>query len=399
VYLVLFPIIGAVLKRLPVLLTLGVAAATVTAGVAVLQNEGSAVPAALAAGTGLRPGEGYPGAGLRGSSTVRTAAIPAGLRGVDVSSHQTASINWAALKSSGVQWAYVKATESSDRPGIPGYKNPYFTQQYNQARNAGIIRGAYHFAQPHETSGAAQADFFVNHGGGWRTGGWTLPGVLDIENNPYGSTNECYNKTPAQMVQWIRDFSDRYRQRTGRYPVIYTNAAWWISCTANNSGFGNHPLWLASYNATVGRIPAGWSTYTFWQYAEGPKTTPPGPNPSVFNGGTAALSKLAAQARTNVTEVNAAPEPVTAGKPVTVSGRLNYYDGSAWKPLGGQRVTIQFRAAGTNNWVNRGTVTTGTYGFLRLAVTAYRDGYWRLTYPGGMNHFGVNSGSDYVDVR
>ncbi|MDI3404559.1 lysozyme [Streptomyces cavernicola] len=178
--------------------------------------------------------------------------------GVDVSSHQ-GNVNWASLWSSGVKWAYVKATEGTY------YKNTYFTQQYNGSYNVGMIRGSYHFATPDTSSGAAQADYFVNNGGGWSKDGKTLPGALDIEWNPYG--NQCFGKSQAGMVSWIWDFVNRYKYRTGRYPVIYTATSWWKTCTGNYSGFAtNHPLWVARYNTTPGELPAGWSFYTMWQY-------------------------------------------------------------------------------------------------------------------------------------
>ncbi|MEU2184016.1 lysozyme [Streptomyces thermolilacinus] len=178
--------------------------------------------------------------------------------GVDVSSHQ-GNVNWPALWTSGVKWAYVKATEGTY------YKNPYFAQQYNGSYNIGMIRGAYHFATPDTTSGAAQADYFVNNGGGWSRDGKTLPGALDIEWNPYGSA--CYGKTQAGMVSWIGDFLARYKYRTGRDAVIYTATSWWKQCTGNYGGFGSsNPLWVARYNTTVGELPAGWPYYTMWQY-------------------------------------------------------------------------------------------------------------------------------------
>ncbi|CAL9598087.1 lysozyme [Streptomyces sp. enrichment culture] len=178
--------------------------------------------------------------------------------GVDVSSHQ-GNVNWSALWTSGVKWAYVKATEGTY------YKNPYFPQQYNGSYNIGMIRGAYHFATPDTTSGAAQADYFVDNGGGWSRDGKTLPGALDIEWNPYGSA--CYGKTQAGMVSWIRDFLARYKYRTGRDAVIYTATSWWKQCTGNYGGFGSaNPLWVARYNTTVGELPAGWPYYTMWQY-------------------------------------------------------------------------------------------------------------------------------------
>jgi len=178
--------------------------------------------------------------------------------GVDVSSHQ-GNVDWAALWNSGVKWAYVKATEGTY------YKNTYFTQQYNGSYNIGMIRGTYHFATPDTTTGTAQADYFVNNGGGWSRDGKTLPGALDIEWNPYGAA--CYGKSQSAMVTWIRDFLNRYKARTGRDAVIYTATSWWTQCTGNYSGFGAvNPLWIARYNTTPGTLPAGWAYHTMWQY-------------------------------------------------------------------------------------------------------------------------------------
>ncbi|MFF3453617.1 lysozyme [Streptomyces sp. NPDC002730] len=178
--------------------------------------------------------------------------------GVDVSSHQ-GNVNWAALWNSGVKWAYVKATEGTY------YKNPYFAQQYGGSYNIGMIRGAYHFATPDTATGTAQADYFVNNGGGWSRDGKTLPGALDIEWNPYGAA--CFGKSQSGMVTWIRDFLNRYRARTGRDAVIYTATSWWTQCTGNYSGFGTtNPLWIARYNTTPGTLPAGWIYQTMWQY-------------------------------------------------------------------------------------------------------------------------------------
>src|SRR4051812_18812344 len=55
--------------------------------------------------------------------------------GVDVSGYQ-GNVAWSTLWSSGVRWAYTKATEGTY------YTNPYFAQQYNGSYNVGMIRGA-----------------------------------------------------------------------------------------------------------------------------------------------------------------------------------------------------------------------------------------------------------------
>ncbi|MFF4868461.1 lysozyme [Streptomyces sp. NPDC000961] len=216
--------------------------------------------------------DGTPGAPTRAVQT----------EGVDVSSHQ-GNVAWSTLWNSGVRWAYVKATEGTY------YKNTYFTQQYNGSYDVGMIRGTYHFATPDTTGGAAQADYFVDNGGGWSKDGRTLPGVLDIEWNPYGAT--CYGKTQAGMVAWIRDFLNRYKARTGRDAVIYTATSWWTQCTGNHAGFGaTNPLWVARYASAVGTLPAGWEYYTMWQYTS---TGPTVGDHNRFNGDLSRVRALA----------------------------------------------------------------------------------------------------------
>jgi GH25 family lysozyme M1 (1,4-beta-N-acetylmuramidase) len=200
-------------------------------------------------------------------------AAPAGLPGMDVSNYQ-GNVNWSAAWNNGARFAYVKATEGT------GYTSPSFAQQYNGSYNVGMIRGAYHFALPDRSGGAAQADYFVNHGGGWSKDGRTLPGALDIEYNPYGAT--CFGKSAGGMQTWIRDFLNQYHARTGRWATIYTTTDWWSTCTGNYSGFAaNSPLWIARYSSSVGALPAGWGTYSFWQYAS--SGTFPG-DQNVWNG-------------------------------------------------------------------------------------------------------------------
>ncbi len=169
-------------------------------------------------------------------------------------------------------FVYLKATEGT------GYVNPDFAAERDAALAAGLLVGAYHFALPDRSSGAAQAAQLLANGGDWTPDGRTLPATVDLEHNPYGAT--CYGLRPAAMVAWIRDFSDAYTAATGRVPVIYTPAGWWNQCTGGNAGFGEHPLW------TTGTLPPGWTTHTF-------RHTPDG---DVFNGTREELLAFAADA-------------------------------------------------------------------------------------------------------
>jgi len=192
------------------------------------------------------------------------AALPnqvaATVSGIDVSGYQ-GNVDWGNWWGQGKRFVWTKATESTN------YTNPYFAQQYNGSYNQGFIRGAYHFATPNTSSGADQANYFVSHGGGWSGDGKTLPGVLDIEYNPYGAT--CYGLSPSSMTAWIKDFHDTYHARTGRWPVIYTSTNWWNQCV-NGDFSSTAPLWVARYSSSAGPLPYNWGYYTVWQYTSTP---------------------------------------------------------------------------------------------------------------------------------
>lgn len=254
-----------------------------------------------------------------------------GVPGVDVS-NWTGEVDWESVASGGAKFAFVQATEGTN------YRNPRFDAQYGGAAGAGLIRGAYHFAQPHESDGTAQADYFLQNGGNWISDGQTLPGVLDIEDNPYkdkNGKNNCYDLSAEDMVTWIKDFTKKYHEATGRRAIIYTTTSWWQTCTGNSDKFKSNPLWLARWGGDPGELPKGWKRHTFWQSAE--KGTLAGGQNS-FNGSESQLKELAnppaevtvsGAARNRktytVTVSNTGPHPV---KDVKVSGRA----------FGGQRV-------------------------------------------------------------
>ncbi|WP_330338778.1 hypothetical protein [Streptomyces sp. NBC_00557] len=98
---------------------------------------------------------------------------------------------------------------------------------------------------------------------------------------------------------------------------------------------------------------------------------------------------------------NAAPEPVTKGKTLTITGKLSRAD---WETRGGyqgyagQKATLQFRKKGTSTYTTVRTITTDSYGNLKTTVTASTDGYWRYTYAGSSTTARATAPGDYVDV-
>lgn len=113
--------------------------------------------------------------------------------------------------------------------------------------------------------------------------------MLDIEYNPSGAT--CYGVSASNMVAWIKEFGETYKGKTGRYPMIYTTADWWKTCTGDSTAFSkDYPLVLARYSSSVGTIPGGWPYQSFWQNSDAYHY---GGDSDLWNGDEASLKKFA----------------------------------------------------------------------------------------------------------
>jgi len=157
------------------------------------------------------------------------------LNGCDVASYQS-SIEPADMTTT--DFFIVKFTQGT------WYTNPYAEIQYNKAKQAGKLLGAYHYAEGGDP--LAEARYFVNKLGskGNKIGECLL--ALDWE----GQSNRKFNT--SEEVAWVRAFANEVHLRTGVWPYIYMSKgvtrrrSWGI--VAENS-----PLWCAQYpnsNAT-----------------------------------------------------------------------------------------------------------------------------------------------------
>lgn len=181
--------------------------------------------------------------------------------GIDVSNF-SGSVNWHTVAGSN-QFAYILATQGTY------FTDPLFAADDRGALSAGLIRGGFHFADPtrHGGSPAAQADYFVAHGGGWKADSHTLPGALDIESRNGVAT--CYGLSQGAMVSWIRAWLDEYHHKTGRWAPVFTDPSWWRQCTGNSGAFrSTSPLWISDWGVSHPDTLA-WGGYTIWQDAGG----------------------------------------------------------------------------------------------------------------------------------
>ncbi len=219
------------------------------------------------------------------------------ITGVDVSrwDHSPTSaypagtpIDWVKVKAAGRSFAIIKASERTN------YRNPYFASDYTQAKAAGLVVGAYHFARPALPISTArdQARYFIStvqKVGSFRDQK-TFPAVLDLE------TTGGLSKT--DLIAWTQQFLNTAQALTGRKPILYSYDYFIRSSLGNTKQFSSYPFWYARYTTTVptsSTIPGGWSQWTLWQYSS--TTTTNGiigaGDVNRFNGTTAALLAFA----------------------------------------------------------------------------------------------------------
>ena len=172
------------------------------------------------------------------------------VHGIDVSKWQ-GDINWKTAKRNGVAFAFIKATEGGD------HLDRSFKQYWDDARNAGVPRGAYHFYYFCRTA-AEQARWFIRN---VPNDPKALPPVLDMEWN-HGSS--CKAKpSPAKIRAEMRTYLGMMKRHYGKKPLVYATVDFYKD---NNLGsMKDVEFWLRSVAAHPKDVYPG-QRWSFWQY-------------------------------------------------------------------------------------------------------------------------------------
>lgn len=207
--------------------------------------------------------------------------IPSGYQthGIDVSRWQS-KVDWARVKQMkvgniSVRFAFIKATEGS------WMKDPEFERNWSGARQAGIIRGAYHFFLP-DISAKDQALHFTRT---VKLKSGDLPPVVDVE--------ETRGMSKAQIQKYTKEFLVLLEKHYKVRPILYTGRDFYKNHFANNEAFKGYRFWIAHYHVANLDMP-GEEDWHFWQHSDRGNVN--GINEpvdfNVFKGDSVALRKL-----------------------------------------------------------------------------------------------------------
>jgi len=167
------------------------------------------------------------------------------VQGIDVSHHQ-GSIDWAALPSQGVDFAWIKASEGGD------HRDRMFERNWAGARAAGIRRGAYHFF----TLCRSGADQAANFTGLVPRDSDALPPAIDLE-----FLGNCAARPPRDaLLRELGTFVAAVEAHSGKRAILYLTRE--FDDHYRISEGVDRPLWLRSivFEPRFGARP-----WTVWQ--------------------------------------------------------------------------------------------------------------------------------------
>ena len=201
------------------------------------------------------------------------------IHGIDVSKWQD-RIDWKLLKAISSEndtihfrFAFIKATE-----GIL-LEDPMFKDNWRNAKENKVIRGAYHYFLPTNNPKFQAANFIRNVE--IRKG--DLPPVVDIEETNGKSKREIIR----QLKIYIKELEKHYKVR----PIIYSNINFIENYLADD--FKNYFFWIAHYyiDKLVVEDDINW---IFWQHSDKAILVGSGWNVdvNVFNGGSRDLESI-----------------------------------------------------------------------------------------------------------
>jgi lysozyme len=167
-------------------------------------------------------------------------------QGIDVSAHQGV-IQWSELKSQGVDFAYIKASEGGD------FRDKRFAENWTGAARAGIARGAYHFFTLCRSGAEQAANFLATV----PRDPAALPPAVDLE---FLGNCQRSNRSPTQFRRELQTFLSLVETQTGKPVLLYLTEEFDEALGVSRAF--NGPLWL---RRIVLKPNFGGRPWTLWQ--------------------------------------------------------------------------------------------------------------------------------------
>lgn len=207
------------------------------------------------------------------------------VNGIDVSEHQGEDINWEKVKTSGADFAFIRAGYRAAGDGSL-CTDSCFADNIKNASEAGLMTGAYFYSQaltPEEAT--EEADYLLKLVSGHRI---DLPLVIDFEIYPKGRLEKKIKAGELYAASLYHDIVSAFCRRVedkGYESAVYANTdmlthymdhsllsktenIWMAQYAAEAEAGISYGIWQCSQNAAVGGIK-GDVDHDFWYIRPG----------------------------------------------------------------------------------------------------------------------------------
>lgn len=169
--------------------------------------------------------------------------------GIDVSQWQ-GEIDYAQVRDAGIKIVYIKATEGQN------FIDPYFEENYINAKSNGLKIGFYHFLVARtEEAARLEARHFVT-----TIAGKEVDCKLAMDFESFGDLS----------VQEINNISEIFLQEveslSGKNAVIYSDTS--NARNVFSEELTRYPLWVAEYGVSEPQDNGKWENWQGWQYTD-----------------------------------------------------------------------------------------------------------------------------------
>lgn len=179
-------------------------------------------------------------------------ATDIGIKGIDVSYAQ-GTIDWTAVKESGVQFAMIRSSRGPVSSTRPSAEDTMFKYNVTEATKAGIQVGVYHYLYAETVADAKkEAQFFIKTISPYQI---TYPVVLDVEEQSQANLGK------SKITQIVKAFLDEVKA-AGYYAMLYSNKTW-LTQYLDMSQLSDYEVWLAQWNT----VPTYKGDFGIWQYS------------------------------------------------------------------------------------------------------------------------------------
>lgn len=184
-------------------------------------------------------------------------------KGVDVSEWQ-GEINWAQVKTAGVDFAILRCGRTSLEDEKPKRVDNYWYRNVEGCLSSGMSFGAFYYSQatsPAEASEEADWAIYALQSAGVKGSDLAFPVYFDMEDS------KMVGKNYAAIAQAFFD-----KLTAAGYPVgTYANLSWW-NTRLTSPVFDKYSKWVAAYNASIGLTYAPMSNFSegngVWQFSD-----------------------------------------------------------------------------------------------------------------------------------